>query len=57
MRTIGEVSLINAKYYPNKKALVDFPKEFTWAAVNERSNRLANALIEFGVSEEETELP
>jgi long-chain acyl-CoA synthetase len=48
MRTIGEVPRINAKYYPNKKALVDFPKEFTWAAVNERSNRLANALIDLG---------
>jgi long-chain acyl-CoA synthetase len=48
MRTIGEVPRINAKYYPDKKALVDFPKEFTWAAVNERSNCLANALISLG---------
>src|SRR3989304_4005421 len=48
MRTIGEVPRINAKYYANKKALVDFPKEFTWEKVNERANRLANALIKLG---------
>ncbi len=48
MRTIGEVPRINAKYYPDKKALIDSSREFTWGMVNERSNRLANALTNLG---------
>ena len=48
MRNIGEIALLNARYYPNKKAIVDSPKEFTWKEVNERTNRLANALTGLG---------
>lgn len=48
MRTIGEVPRVNAMYYPAKKAIIDLPYEFTWAQVNERVNRLANALIGLG---------
>ncbi|MEW6666980.1 MAG: long-chain fatty acid--CoA ligase [Thermodesulfobacteriota bacterium] len=48
MRTIGEVPYLNALYYPDKKAIVDPPHEFTWAQVNERVNRFANALIGMG---------
>jgi long-chain acyl-CoA synthetase len=48
MRTIGEVLRINARYYPNKKALVDFPKEFTWKDIDDRTNRLSNGLIALG---------
>jgi long-chain acyl-CoA synthetase len=48
VRNIGEVLRINAKYYPNKRAVVDAPKEFTWKEVNERANCLANALMGLG---------
>jgi len=48
VRNIGEIALINARYYPDKRAVVDSPKEFTWKEVNERSNRLANALKGLG---------
>ncbi|MFC1823178.1 long-chain-fatty-acid--CoA ligase [Thermodesulfobacteriota bacterium] len=50
MKTLGEIPFLNAKYYPNKKAIVDGSKEFTWEKVNERINRLANALINSGCS-------
>ena len=45
MRTLGEIPFLNARYYPNKRAIVSALKEFTWKEVNERVNRLANALI------------
>jgi len=45
MRTIGQIAQFNAKYNPHKKAIVD---EGTWREVNERTNRLANALISLG---------
>ena len=48
MRNIGEVLRINAKYYPDKRAVVDAHKEFTWKEVNERANCLANALMDLG---------
>ncbi|MBT3368018.1 MAG: long-chain-fatty-acid--CoA ligase [Nitrospina sp.] len=48
MRNIGEIALLNARYYPNKRAVVDSPKEFTWKEVNDRTNRIANALISMG---------
>ena len=48
MRGIGEVARMNARYYPNKRAIVDSPKEFTWREVNERANRFAHALLSLG---------
>jgi len=48
VRNIGEIALLNARYYPNKRAVVDSTKEFTWNEVNERANRIANALISMG---------
>jgi long-chain acyl-CoA synthetase len=48
MRNIGEIVILNSNYSPNKRAIVDFRKEFTWKEVNERVNRLANALLDLG---------
>ena len=48
MRHIGEIPFFNARYYPNKRALLDPPKAYTWKEVNERTNRLAHALIGLG---------
>ena len=48
MRNIGDVARLNARYYPDKTAIVDSQKILTWKAVNERSNRLANALVGLG---------
>lgn len=45
MRNIGDVARINARYYPNKTAIVDVKKTLTWKTVNERANRLSNALM------------
>jgi long-chain acyl-CoA synthetase len=48
LRNIVDVLRINAKYYPNKRAVIDSPKEFTWKEVDSRVNRLANALMDLG---------
>ncbi len=48
MRTIGEIPIINAMYYPDKTAIVDTPDKFTWKDINERINCLANALAGLG---------
>jgi len=48
LRHIGEIPFFNARYYPDKRALVDQPKAYTWKEVNERTNRLAHALIGLG---------
>ena len=48
MRNIADVLRINARYYPNKRAVIDSPKEFTWKEVDNRVNRLANALMGMG---------
>jgi len=45
LRNIADVLRINARYYPNKKAVIDSPKEFTWEEVDNRVNCFANALI------------
>ncbi|MEJ2724626.1 MAG: long-chain fatty acid--CoA ligase [Deltaproteobacteria bacterium] len=48
MRGIGDVLRLNAKYYPDKRAVVDSPKELTWRELNERVNRFSNALVGLG---------
>lgn len=53
MRNIADVLRINSKYYPNKKAVIDSPKEFTWQEVDNRVNRFANALIGLGCKQGE----
>ena len=48
MRGVGEIAQFNGMYYPDKRAVVDQEKEFTWREVNERTNQLANALTSLG---------
>ena len=48
MRSIGEIPILNAMYYPQKTAVVDTTGRFTWKDVNERTNCLANALAGLG---------
>ncbi|MFC2060203.1 class I adenylate-forming enzyme family protein [Chloroflexota bacterium] len=54
--TIAEMLARNARMYPNDTALVELKpsqkirKEITWKEFDERANRIANALIDMGVS-------
>ena len=54
--TIAEMLARNARVYPNDSALVELKpsekkrKEITWKEFDERANRIANALIDRGVS-------
>jgi long-chain acyl-CoA synthetase len=49
VRNIGDVARINARYYPDKTAIMDSLKTLTWKMVNERANRLSNALMGLGL--------
>jgi long-chain acyl-CoA synthetase len=48
MRNIGEIVQFNGLYYPDKKAIVEQEKKFTWKEVNERTDRLANSFVGLG---------
>jgi acyl-CoA synthetase (AMP-forming)/AMP-acid ligase II len=54
--TITEMLARNARMYPNDSALIELKpstkvrKEITWREFDERANRIANALIDRGVS-------
>ncbi len=54
--TIAEMLARNARMYPNDSALIELKpsekirKEITWKVFDERANRVANALIDRGVS-------
>ena len=54
--TIVEMLARNARMYPNDSALIELNqsqglrKEITWKAFDERANRIANALIDGGIS-------
>ena len=50
MRVIGDLSRLNAGRYPQKVALVMDGVSLTYAALDERSNRLAHALIGMGLA-------
>ena len=41
---LGEIPLRNAEQYPHQIATVHRDRHLTWAEINERMNRLANAL-------------
>jgi fatty-acyl-CoA synthase len=38
-----------SRHFPEKLALVDEPKQFTYAELQSRANRLSNALLALGV--------
>jgi acyl-CoA synthetase (AMP-forming)/AMP-acid ligase II len=46
---IGDIATNNARRYPDKRALVDAGREFTWAQVDDRSRRLASYLVRLGL--------
>jgi len=46
---IGEVLRVNAKKFPNKRALKDARRELTFSQYNERSCKLANGLLKLGL--------
>jgi long-chain acyl-CoA synthetase len=47
---LGDIPRLNARRYPRKPALVFAEARLTWTEVNERVNRLANALAGRGIS-------
>ncbi|MEW6615833.1 MAG: AMP-binding protein [Thermodesulfobacteriota bacterium] len=46
---LGEILERNARRYPNKSAIVSQAKCLTFGSLNERANRLTNALFDLGV--------
>jgi acyl-CoA synthetase (AMP-forming)/AMP-acid ligase II len=46
---IGEIANVNAKKYPNKLALKDAKCELTFNQLNERTNKLANGILNSGI--------
>jgi len=47
--TIGEIVRVNAKKYPDKLAFKDERRSLTFTQLDERTNRLANALLGLGM--------
>ena len=45
---LGDLVQRNSKLFPNKTAVIFEDKRFTWVELNERVNRLANALLSLG---------
>ena len=46
---IGEIVNVNASKYPDKLALKDAKKQLTFKELNERTNRLANGILNSGI--------
>lgn len=46
---IGQVLTVNAQLYPDRPAVKDLSRALTYAAYEERANRLANALASLGL--------
>jgi acyl-CoA synthetase (AMP-forming)/AMP-acid ligase II len=46
---LGEILVVNAKKYADKIALKDRERALTFAELNSRTNRLANALLDMGI--------
>jgi acyl-CoA synthetase (AMP-forming)/AMP-acid ligase II len=49
MRVIGDILRLNAKRLPDKKALIEEGRSLTFGQLNDRANRMANALLSMGV--------
>ena len=47
--SIGNIISRNAAQYPDKEAMVFLENRYTWAQLNERVNRLANAFLSLGL--------
>lgn len=50
MRVLGDIPRLNARRYPNKKALIMGDDHLTFKQLNDKSNQLARGLIHLGVS-------
>jgi acyl-CoA synthetase (AMP-forming)/AMP-acid ligase II len=48
---IGDISRHNARRYPNKTAVICEGRQLSWAAVDERANRLATYLLSGGLAQ------
>jgi acyl-CoA synthetase (AMP-forming)/AMP-acid ligase II len=46
---IGEIINVNANKYPNKLALKDKRRHLTFKQLNERTNKLANGILNNGI--------
>ena len=53
MRTIGELLERNAKFYPNKEALICGGRRLTWRALVDRARRLASGLQRLGLARQD----
>jgi len=53
MRVIGDLSRLNALRYPEKAALIMEDRVLTYAELEERSNRLAHALLAAGITRDD----
>ncbi len=45
----GEIVSVNASKWPDREALTDADRRFSWAEFDERANRLANGLLAMGL--------
>ncbi|MCK4787594.1 MAG: AMP-binding protein, partial [Desulfobacteraceae bacterium] len=50
MRVLGDIPRLNAKRYPQKKALIMGDQHFTYSQLNDLANRLTQGLLSLGVS-------
>ena len=50
MRVIGDIARLNAKRWPNKKALIMGEDSLTYGQLNHQANQLAHGLLSRGVS-------
>jgi len=48
---VSDIPVRNARFYPNKTAVIDGNVEYSFAQFNERVNRLGNAILAMGVIE------
>jgi acyl-CoA synthetase (AMP-forming)/AMP-acid ligase II len=46
---IGDICRLNGRRYPNKKAVIFGDRDLTWAALDERANRLGSYLLSRGL--------